>query len=199
MKRMDTCMKCFHISQAFYGTSWETICKKFLNNKSFQADWKAAVVRYDDLVLADPSTFSGFDTLANVNVGISAGVTLSIKYWFLRLAEFLSLFKFLPKVLGFRVSIFKDEQGLKDLKGIVVRPTANVQLHRYRVITFHSSSQWEIDDMICCGRRRLRDDQPQEVYNSICKQKAKKLNLDCKVECILPILLFDRTPIHEHH
>lgn len=161
-----------------------------------QKQWHDAGERYDEMLTANPAAFDGFDTCADVNIREKAGFKLEQKYWLLRISEFTKLFKYVPKALGMKISVFKDEQGIKDLKGVVVKPSPHLPLHKYRVITFYSMTEWEIAENICSGSKRLRDTQPQETYNAISSKKSKSHSLDCYVIEGYPQTLTNKNCVH---
>ena len=172
MKAVDQCLACYHIALAFFGKTWEWLVKKSNADKKFTLEWAAAEAKYKELVAENPEAFKGYDVSADVNLADYAGWKLKVIYWLLRRAEFVKLTDFEPKALGLKVVTFRDEQGIKDIKGVLVRPARNDPIHLYRIVEMHSGCQWSLTEEICDGAKRIRKDQPQETFSAIGSKKA---------------------------
>ena len=179
MKQSDKCIPCYHVAGAYYGKTFEWLVKQAAASVSFRKEWDSAMSKYMELIAENPAAFAEhFKTVADVRLGMRAGMRLECYYWFLRLAEFIGRFKYTPEVLGVKTFVIKDEQGIKDLRGVLIRPTADEPLHLYRVVSFFSETAWGVDELMYDGRTRLRGQQPTETFDAISNKKAKSHKMD---------------------
>jgi hypothetical protein len=161
------------------------------SSKSFKLDWDKASKLFDELVKANPLLFANarFAVDASVMQAQRTGMVLESFYWFMRESEFVFRFQYEPKVLGFRLFVIKDEQGLKNLSGVLVRPVAGEMLYQYRIVRFYSESILVLEETHVDGSRRLRETQPNDIFEAKKTSQTKSYKMDRDVfVCQSPML-----------
>jgi hypothetical protein len=106
------------------------------------------------------------------------GMRISQFFWFLRLSEFLRLFRHTPVSLGLKIEIVRDETSSTNLDGIVVPVTDGEPLHKYRVMELWSGSCRFLREKVLDEQLQLRDKEPRETYNRINQVTNSKRNPD---------------------
>ena len=99
MHAVDRCLKCHHISKAFYGKTFAQICKEIASSRAFREEWDKAAEKYDILILRDPQAFAEADIKADVKLMKWSGIRMEVRYIFMRLQEFLNRCKYTPKTI----------------------------------------------------------------------------------------------------
>ena len=120
------------IGESFLGKTLAELVALYGNNRAIKELWDAAKATHEKLKEGKLK----WQTNCDVRGLLKCGAELSNSFWFLKLSEFLQLFKYEPKVLQCSIVTVKDELGVKDVRGVVVKPSSDQPLHRYRVIRF---------------------------------------------------------------
>jgi hypothetical protein len=167
MYSVDRCVRCMRISKSFYGVNFEKIPALLEQSLIFRDEWNSAGVNLD----------KGEQLQFEIQVGVHTmrrtGTVVEMIYWFLSIIEFQKYFKIDPKVIGYRVTIRRDEFGTKMMKGCLVRPAADDPIYAYRRVRVFNEEVWLLDETLMAPRMRLRAQEPFQTYSAISEKKAK--------------------------
>lgn len=183
MVRSDQCKPCSIVAKAFFGEQWGALLRKSAEKPAFRAEWKAAEQKYATIVDVDPNMFDRLLFEHATSVGKRSRVFISLEswFWFLRVTEFQSRFKFAPGVLGIPIIKIGDEQGNKSLTGCLVRPSSGEPMSlAYRIVRFVNENGLYLDEEYVNPAERLSENQPTITLAKMGKDQAKSLDQDCR-------------------
>jgi hypothetical protein len=77
-----------------------------------------------------------------------SGIKCESTYHFLTVKEYRRAFKFDPKLMGEQLVSVWDQENLRKIQGILVKPFPGDGFEEYRKVTLWSETTWEIDETI---------------------------------------------------
>ena len=174
---VDKCERCWTISLSWYGKDFGFLCKLRRESSTFRAEWDEADANYSKKLSSAGMQFS-------VPMGVStfqrSGMRVEATYYFCTIAQFRKYFSFDPKNLGLRISSISNEEGTKELKGIIFKPSDRmaISLDVFRKVTIFNETAWSLDEHLRRPEDRLRDAEPLQVYSQLGKEKAAARSSD---------------------
>ena len=176
----DRCESCMIVATSFHGKKFEALAKAHAESKSFRKLWDEA--RDNGRLAASARNFKHVLTVRNNE---TCGVRMSQFFWFVRVPEWLRLFRRTPASLGFKVEILRDEASQQNIDGVVVTPTPGEALHSYRVLEFFSENCRFVTEDVMTPLTRTREKEPAETYrrlNAIAISKRNMPDRSCKFD-----------------
>jgi hypothetical protein len=108
----------------------------------------------------------------------SCGLRLSQWMWFVRISEWMRLYTYSPKSLGFKTMTLTSESGTGQMEGVVLWPDPNLTLHTLRLLEFWSEVRRKLGEEVVGPENCLRDKEPSETYGSLNRIEQRKMNAD---------------------
>jgi hypothetical protein len=153
---IDKCERCFNVALSWYGEQFSDLVKKRSKDPKFAEEWKEAdevctmLEQGEDLKKVFPNS-------AVVRTIKRTGIQTSQKYHFLTVKEYKKVFKTAVKIRREMLAEVQDEENLRTLKGIIVKPTLNDGLESYRKVKFFSETVWLVDECLAPKHRPSHD------------------------------------------
>jgi hypothetical protein len=149
MMDSDKCIRCYKKASSWFGVPWDDVCemsKAPEHQKSFEeaeASLKA-LEKGEDVKFCTPMT---------VATRKKTGYRMEAAYSFPTQSQFKARFKHDPKNLGCKIQTLTAEDGLTELKGVILKFTPSMPT--WRRVTFYSDTLWMVDEQLVRASDRL--------------------------------------------
>jgi hypothetical protein len=164
------CKVCYKIAKSWWGKPWELLVKLYRQSKSFRQQWDEAYTNFNN-----GTTSATFEIPTSVRVLSQRRDSTEKLYFFLTVSQFVSRYNMQPKSIGLKLSTYRDEFGVRDLKGVLVQPTNNSDdMAMYRQVRVIHETVWNVDEQLRAPADRLRKAEPQDIFNGISLSKSKE-------------------------
>ncbi len=151
----NKCERCWSIALTWAGEDFESLVeKKAHGDQRFSTQWKEADETVG-LIETGESADKLFTNPIVVRSMRRSGIKTEGKYAFLTVKEYRSHYKLDPKLMKEDIVEVWDEENLKKLKGVVVKPSPQDRLKGYRRVTLWSETVWLIDEHVVPSHRRF--------------------------------------------
>jgi hypothetical protein len=167
---LDKCHRCWLIASSWCGIEFQDLAKRRNEgDPKIKEGWDEAEEALDLLDAGGEESKNIFPNPTSVRVLKRSGMRTEAVYWFLTIKQYRIRFKFDPKLLKEIIVTVDCEENLKQLHGILFRPTPGDNMEIYRKIILFSEKVWLIDENMI----------PQHRHPSVCITHTPQFPAPC--------------------
>ncbi len=164
---IDGCIRCCRIAESFFGSTLESIVSKLEDKDQGQAT-KASWSQADEtLTKLEKGGVVKWAREKRVHFRRRVGFRMEARYGFMTVSEFEKRTGSDAKKMNYKVISLENEEGTKDVSGILFKICPGDNSDRYRVVVFFSERAWFLDEAFLKAQESTPQDKPSACYLGI--------------------------------